>query len=106
MNEFSSIIIVVGIFILVREFICWYFKLNKIAFLLEQINNKLSKTLKQEKSGIENYNNKSDDIESEDIEAYGIELIEDNEDPLSFCYHCGASLEKDVKQCPECKKTL
>ena len=44
MNEFSSIIIIVGIFILVREFMCWYFKLNKIAFLLEQINTKLSET--------------------------------------------------------------
>ena len=35
-NLFVSIIIIVIIFLITREFWCWYFKINKVADLLEQ----------------------------------------------------------------------
>ncbi len=38
---FPSILISVGIFFLVREIVTWYFKLNKIVFLLESIDKKI-----------------------------------------------------------------
>jgi|AntRauTorckE6833_2_1112554.scaffolds.fasta_scaffold21139_2 high-affinity nickel permease len=36
MNFWISILIVIGIFLLLREFWCWYFKLNKISKVLEE----------------------------------------------------------------------
>lgn len=36
---FIILIIVVLIFILIREFVCWYFKINVIVKLLEKIAN-------------------------------------------------------------------
>lgn len=35
-NFFISLIIIVIIFLITREFWCWYFKINKVAGLLEQ----------------------------------------------------------------------
>jgi len=35
-NLFVSLIIIVVIFLITREFWCWYFKINKVAGLLEQ----------------------------------------------------------------------
>ena len=35
-NFLISLLIIIGIFLLLREFWCWYFKINKVAGLLEQ----------------------------------------------------------------------
>lgn len=35
-NFFVSIIIIIIIFLITREFWCWYFKINKVTGLLEQ----------------------------------------------------------------------
>lgn len=35
-NFFISLIIIVIIFLITREFWCWYFKINKVTGLLEQ----------------------------------------------------------------------
>jgi hypothetical protein len=35
-NLFVGIIIIIIIFLITREFWCWYFKINKVADLLEQ----------------------------------------------------------------------
>ena len=37
----------IGIFVLLREFWCWYFKLNKIINLIEEIVKRLTETEKE-----------------------------------------------------------
>ena len=34
------------------------------------------------------------------------EALDADEEPLEFCYHCGAELKKKVKKCPKCGKKL
>ena len=50
MSEIWIAVIVLGgivIFVLLREFWCWYFKLNKIINLLEEIVKRFSETEKE-----------------------------------------------------------
>jgi len=46
------IVIAVGLFLALREFFCWYFKINK-RLEIEQANNRLLKKLLEEKQGKE-----------------------------------------------------
>lgn len=39
---FISFVVAVVIFLILREFFCWYWKINERTDLLESINNKLS----------------------------------------------------------------
>jgi hypothetical protein len=32
-----SVVIIIGLFILLREFVCWYFKINEIVELLKKL---------------------------------------------------------------------
>lgn len=38
------LIILIGLFLLCREVMCWYWKINKLVALLESIDRKLGKT--------------------------------------------------------------
>jgi len=71
-NFFISLIIIVIIFLITREFWCWYFKINKVAGILEQQleeqkrgNELLLKLLKKDSSlSTENLKNKNNSLES------------------------------------------
>jgi hypothetical protein len=41
-----TLVISIGIFLLLRNFWCWYFKINKIVSLLEEQNNLISQLLR------------------------------------------------------------
>jgi hypothetical protein len=68
---FISLIIIIIIFLITREFWCWYFKINKVAGLLEQqleeqkrSNELLLKIVKEEsKPKIEKMKNEKNSLE-------------------------------------------
>lgn len=70
-NFLISLLIIIGIFLLLREFWCWYFKINKVAALLEQqleeqkrSNELLLELVKNDSSpSTENSKNKSNSLE-------------------------------------------
>ena len=70
-NLFVSLIIIVVIFLITREFWCWYFKINKVAGLLEQqleeqkrSNELLLKLVKEEsRPEIEKMKNENNSLE-------------------------------------------
>ena len=70
-NLFVSLIIIGIIFLITREFWCWYFKINKVAGILEQQleeqkrgNELLLKLLKKDSSlSTENLKNKNNSLE-------------------------------------------
>ncbi len=70
-NLFVSIIIIIIIFLITREFWCWYFKINKVAGLLEQqleeqkrSNELLLKLVKEEsRPEIEKMKNENNSLE-------------------------------------------
>ncbi|MCB2106460.1 MAG: hypothetical protein KDE14_02110 [Rhodobacteraceae bacterium] len=40
-EQLTAIVFIVGIFLILREFICWYWKQNRIVALLEEIRDRL-----------------------------------------------------------------
>ena len=54
---FLNFLIVLTLALITREFWCWWFKQNKIVKLLEDINNKLEKTMNNEQSHTNIQNN-------------------------------------------------
>ena len=49
-NVLTGILIVIGIFLLCREIVCWYFKLNKINDTLIEIRDLLKRNAEVDKS--------------------------------------------------------
>ena len=80
-----SLLVIVVVFLILREFFCWYWKINQRIELLTEIRNLLRN---QSNSGI---NQVQQTISSEDIEKGPI-----------FCTNCGAKIESGTFECVAC----
>ena len=65
-NFLISLLIIIGIFLLLREFWCWYFKINKVAGLLEQQLEEQKKSNQLLRRVLEKEASKSNPIEKTD----------------------------------------
>lgn len=80
--------LVVGfiIFLILRELMCWYYKINKIVSLLEEISSKLGRAR----------------LTREEIVSVG----QKNEEQSVSCANCGKPISPEDKFCPYCGTAL
>jgi biopolymer transport protein ExbB/TolQ len=89
------VLFLLAIFIIIRELVTWYYKINKIVSLLESINEKLSMQQQPQK------------INDENVKAISnVEKVVDNgsKEELSFIEEAKQVLNYDVKKLFSTKK--
>lgn len=93
-------IIVMGIiFLILREFFCWYWKINERLVVLKQIRDLLVTIAPEEAKAI---------VQEETQLSYSEELDDEEgvEDESPFCYHCGAEIPEGFSKCQGCGKEI
>ncbi|KGN02598.1 hypothetical protein Z969_04850 [Clostridium novyi A str. 4570] len=124
---FLNFLIVLTLALITREFWCWWFKQNKIVKLLEDINNKLEKTMNNEQShtniqnNVEPNRNSGANLYKENVYTEGDikgvykqynsednlkETNNSNEVKEEIICECGKKLNKNDKFCMNCGKKL
>lgn len=92
-----SIVIGILIFLILREFWCWYWKINKTIVLLESIERKLSLQTNTESI--------LDTVETTSEELPNLSApIGQEEKETHVCSYCSKETTENMYYCPTCEK--
>ena len=102
--------VVFGIFLICREIILWYWKVNEIVSLLEAINKKLGPNEKSEQEPNKNEQiNKDKTVDDQPVKDEQVAKQTDNakEEVVNewICSKCGAKNDERMAFCYKCRKT-
>ena len=96
----GTILIVIVIFLLCREIVCWYWKINKRISLLENIDENLRLLVKdkgievKEKSKVETAYLKDENLSVEEQSSWECRVCHKMASG-DFCVHCGTKFDED-----------
>ncbi|HPS31638.1 MAG TPA: hypothetical protein PLZ43_15395 [bacterium] len=89
-NFFVVVAILALIFLILREYICWFWKVNRIVELLVSIDKKLSSVQNVPGSGQE---------KEKVFEKTGVNSVKK-------CPHCSEIVNAALKRCPYCAESI
>ena len=96
----------IAIFILLREFWCWYWKINEKNTLLREIRDSLIDLQKKDHVEItQNMKKSIIDVAEPDIEEIDVDTTEPEPElsPVTWkCPRCGTINDDTLRQCPKC----
>ena len=118
-----GLVVAVVVLLIVREILCWYWKINQLIALLTEIRDGLrigppsTAMVKPAGMALSETDGPPErtDLRSSQIGRRNVRsdrspnkspASESDAEPIDFCYHCGAKVPENARKCPDCGKEI
>ena len=95
-----SLLVILVVFLILREVVCWYWKINETLSVLKEIRD----LLKSNPSAVQQNSSNSPNVVAKKEEVP--RLTEQEMYDKGNCPECGATVDRDQERCPECETSL